>query len=232
MITPIGKLGEVNRNGRKYSYNTFATNLNNAIKHLPKPTFMEDKDMQVHIISGFPGIGKSTAFDKLNKSPICLGKMKIQDFKIIDLDSAVFKENIMDKDSVQMWYVQYAIFIRNLKLMYEANCAPTDCRHIFILISSHKEVRQSLDMMGIKFTYVVPTIEREEEFVKMLKERADAAKGSNRAAAMRAFVFMKSNFRKSVQEAIDTKKELPNQMLIELPPKAFLLDMILDRSVN
>ena len=95
------------------------------------------------IISAFPGIGKTYAFNMLNTLP---------DFVCFDCDSSNF-----DKKNFPKNYVKH---IRN-------NIGKAD----IIFISTHKEVRDLLVKQNMKFTLVYPNIQDKEIFLERYKER-------------------------------------------------------------
>jgi hypothetical protein len=92
--------------------------------------------MSAIIISAFPGMGKSYAFNAL--------KDKI---KILDSDSSKF-----NKDDFPSNYIKHI----------KDNIADND----IIFVSSHKEVRDALEIEGIDYDLFYPSKERRNEFLE------------------------------------------------------------------
>jgi len=94
------------------------------------------------IISGFPGIGKTTFYEE-NKS----------NYNILDSDSSNFKHNF-PHDYIH--HIQDRI---------------AEGKWDFILVSSHKEVRDELQKQNIYYTLVYPNYDLKYEYVRRFIKR-------------------------------------------------------------
>lgn len=92
--------------------------------------------MSAVIVSAFPGMGKTYAYNLFNK-----------DIKVMDSDSSYFS-----KDNFPSNYIQHI----------KENIPNYD----LIFISSHKEVRDLLEIEGIDFDLFYPDKERKNEFIE------------------------------------------------------------------
>lgn len=92
--------------------------------------------MSAIIVSAFPGMGKSYAYNLLKN-----------DIKVLDSDSSKF-----DKDNFPWNYIEHI----------KDNIDNCD----IIFVSSHKEVRDALDNEGIDFDLFYPSKERRNEFLQ------------------------------------------------------------------
>lgn len=99
-------------------------------------------DTHQRVISGFPGVGKSTAFKSLKEHGI-----KVLDSDSSTFDKAHFPDNYLKhiEDRLNEGYV--------------------------LLISSHEEVRKGLEKRGIDYTLVYPEAEAKEEYLQRYRER-------------------------------------------------------------
>lgn len=100
-------------------------------------------DKKAVIISGFPGVGKSTAYTLLNKK-----------LTVLDSDSSTF-----DKTNFPLNYVKHI----------KENINKAD----IIFVSSHESVRNALVDEDIHFTLYYPSKKRKKEFLKLYKERGN-----------------------------------------------------------
>jgi len=112
------------------------------------------KKKKAKIICGFPGVGKTTLFNKNKK------------LKILDSDSSQFswigtKRIIRNPDFPN----NYIGHIKN-------NIDSAD----IILVSTHDVVREALVKENIKFTLVYPSVEMKDEYIQRFIDR-----GSDRA---------------------------------------------------
>lgn len=98
------------------------------------------------IISGFPGVGKSTTYTLLNK------KLTILDLDCSSFDKADFPSN----------YIEYI----------KENMDKAD----IIFISSQQSVRNALVENKIHFTLYYPSKKRKKEFLKIYKDRRNSDK--------------------------------------------------------
>lgn len=97
------------------------------------------------LIAGFPGVGKTYAYDQLVQ----------EGYLVTDSDSSLFP-----KDNFPENYVSHIV-----KLMNEEE--PLD----FIFISTHEEVRNALTAAGIEYTLVYPGQNMKEVYMKRYAER-------------------------------------------------------------
>lgn len=100
------------------------------------------------IISGFPGIGKSTLYNNT-------------DLKVLDSDSSNFSwshPGVRNKDFPQN-------YIDHIK----ENMGKVD----IILVSSHDVVREALNDNNIDYYIVYPDIKLKDEYLKRYKERGN-----------------------------------------------------------
>ncbi|AMS01258.1 AAA family ATPase [Bacillus phage AR9] len=100
------------------------------------------------IISGFPGIGKSTLYNNT-------------DLKVLDSDSSNFswsRPGVRNKDFPQN-------YIDHIK----ENMGKVD----IILVSSHDVVREALNDNNIDYYIVYPDIKLKDEYLKRYKERGN-----------------------------------------------------------
>lgn len=93
------------------------------------------------IISGFPGVGKTSLYQKSSG-----------DFIIMDSDSSTF-----DKKE----------FPENYICHIKENIGKAD----IILVSSHKDVRLALESHGIEFMLIYPNIGLKDEYLERYKQR-------------------------------------------------------------
>ena len=98
------------------------------------------------IISGFPGIGKTHAYEHLKL---------MSDGIVMDSDSSKF-----DKSKFPDNYIEH------IKAHYD--------KVSFMFVSSHKEVRDAMKEAGINFIVVYPNKSLKEEYLKRYKERGNA----------------------------------------------------------
>lgn len=179
------------------------------------------------IMCGYPGTGKSMAMKKMYNNKFV---------KVIDLDSAIFKEKIRDPQSLNSWHVDYVNFAMQLADMHDAGCdypcghgvEPEPISILYILLSAHKEVREYLNFLDKReFFYVVPTLDRREEWLEMAKNRADGLKGDERQAAMRAFMRISGSFTSDINAAMteESKHTLRRQHVTYLTYK-YIYDII------
>jgi hypothetical protein len=109
--------------------------------------------MRTRIISAFPGTGKTTFYES-NKG------------SVIDSDSSNFS-----------WVIEDVKKIRNpdFPQNYINHILENIGKYEFILVSSHKVVREALINNCIFFYLVYPNINRKEEYLKRYKDRGNAA---------------------------------------------------------
>lgn len=101
----------------------------------------------VHVVAGFPGVGKSTVTNT--------GK-----YITHDSDSSKF-----DKKHFPGNYINH---IQKLISIYEAD---GEDKSVFIFVSTHETVRKALDLHGIKYTLVYPDESSKSEYLQRYKDR-------------------------------------------------------------
>ena len=115
------------------------------------------------IICGFPGVGKTTA------ERVCL--------EAIDCESSAFHWNF-DPTEVNEEYPAGVIkentqwVSRYIEHILE--CANSG-KYQYVLVSSHREVREALDMRSVPYVVVVPKIGLIDEYLARYVERGDCA---------------------------------------------------------
>ncbi len=108
--------------------------------------------MKARVVSGFPGVGKSTLFGRSGN------------LKILDSDSSKFSwENEAERIRHPQWPTNYIDHIRE-------NQGEAD----IILVSSHEEVRKALVAAGIEFELVYPGAEMKGEYIKRYVDRGNS----------------------------------------------------------
>lgn len=183
------------------------------------------------IMCAYPGTGKTTAMKKM-----CNDKLS-KFAKVIDLDSAIFKEKVRNPQSLNPWYVDYVNFAMQMADIHDAGCdypcghgiEPDHINILFILLSAHKEVREYLNVLGKReFYYVIPMLDRRKEWLEMAKRRADGLKGNDRQASMRAFMRISGTFISDITTAMteDTEHTLQHQQVIYLAPHGYIYDIV------
>ena len=110
------------------------------------------------IISAFPGTGKTYAF----KNQEALG------LKLVDSDSSLFHWSTDDhgnKIPHPEWPKNYGNYI---KKMYDDDSID------YILVSSHKEVRDIIHEMGMEYNIIMPTEFSKSEYMRRYHERGSS----------------------------------------------------------
>ena len=108
---------------------------------------------KVHIISGFPGTGKSTA-------------EKLLPGIVIDLESSDFHwidPKAENKELHPEWPANYIKAIQALAFETDGLKKYQDLS--YVLISGHREVLNRLDELGIDYAVSYPTLEAKEEYI-------------------------------------------------------------------
>lgn len=139
------------------------------------------------IISAFPGIGKTTLV-QTNKNYIDL---ESSDYKWIDIDKTLSIEErkgtakTINPDFPEN-YIKKIIELTNMVFS--------------ILISSHKEVREALQVQGIKYTIVLPSLDMKEEMINRYLSRGNQESFVN---------LLKTNYEKFVEDlSMDTNEKI------------------------
>jgi hypothetical protein len=101
------------------------------------------KTMKTKVYSAFPGVGKTTYFNTTQKN-------------VLDSDSSKF-----DKKNFPANYIEH--IERNIE----------DPKVDKILVSSHKDVRDSLIKKGIPFVLVYPDRSLKDEYIQRYKDRGN-----------------------------------------------------------
>lgn len=110
------------------------------------------------IISGFPGIGKSTAESVYRESIDC----ESTQFHYVFDPSCPYGENKENSN----WVKEYVDFIEK---------SAKDGKYNFIFISSHLKVREELDNRMIPYIVVVPEKCLKDEYLARYVKRGDCA---------------------------------------------------------
>ena len=112
---------------------------------------------KTRVISGFPGVGKSTLFRSLRH---------LEHVTVLDSDSSKFSwENEAERIRHPQWPANYIDHIRE-------NLRKAD----IILVSSHEVVRDALVKAGIEFELVYPGPEMKAEYIKRYVDRGNNPK--------------------------------------------------------
>ena len=125
-------------------------------------------------VCGFPGVGKSTAFNSEKK------------YKVSDSDSSLF-----DKSQFPSNYIQH---IKQQQEIMD-----------FVMVSTHKVVRDALILEDIPFYLVSPTYSLKDVFIQRYIDRGSPE----------PFIqLMKDNFERFVDECFDVKSAYANHIVI------------------
>jgi hypothetical protein len=160
------------------------------------------------IISGFAGIGKTTAYKKLAG-------------KATDSDSSNFSwalnsngEQIKDEQGKPIRNPNFpANYINHIKQ------AQSSGNYDYIFVSSHDIVRQALIDNGLQFNLVYPDIERQDEFVQRYKDRGSPAGFIN---------LVKANWKQWINECEELNNPLCNNIRLD---KGYLSDYLFSAEV-
>ena len=120
----------------------------------PEPDTAMEKETQAVIVSGFPGVGKTTFIDNPGE------------LTLMDSDSSNFSWS--NKEAGQRhpdWPQNYINHIRE-----------SSSKADIILVSTHKEVRDALVSAGIEFVLVYPSLEMKEEYIRRYLDRGSDGK--------------------------------------------------------
>lgn len=127
-----------------------------------------------NVVCGFPGVGKSTAFNSEKK------------YKVSDSDSSLF-----DKSQFPSNYIQH---IKQQQEIMD-----------FVMVSTHKVVRDALILEEIPFYLVYPTYSLKDVFIQRYIDRGSPE----------PFIqLMKDNFERFVDECFDVKSVYANHIVI------------------
>jgi len=168
-----------------------------------------------HVIAGFPGIGKTTVAKKFEES-------KNSNFIFLDFDSAVFKHNVNYADlkefnintgkfeTVSSEHYAYVKAIKDIMDGYERGAKDNDkAPKLFIMCSTHTEVRRLLDKFEIPHTIVIPggSITAYRTYVNRLTARYEASLETDDVALQeankRALDAVEKNYYKFIAEIKD-----------------------------
>lgn len=116
---------------------------------------------KVHIISGFPGTGKSTAAKLL---PGIVFDLESSDFHWIDPKAEV-------KVQHPKWPANYISAIR--ALAFETDGLKNYRDLLYVVISAHKEILDRLDELGIDYAVSYPDITAKEEYIQRYIDRGN-----------------------------------------------------------
>ena len=116
---------------------------------------------KVHIISGFPGTGKSTA-------------AKLLPGIVIDLESSDFHwtdPKAEEKVQHPEWPANYITAIR--ALAFETDGLKNYRDLLYVLISGHAQVLNRLDELGIDYAISYPALDAKEEYLQRYIDRGN-----------------------------------------------------------
>ena len=109
--------------------------------------------MKTRVISGFPGVGKSTLFERSE------GRGRV----VLDSDSSKFSwANEAERVRHSEWPANYIQHIRE-----------NHGKAYIILVSSHDVVRDALVEAGIEFELVYPGADMKKEYIKRYVDRGN-----------------------------------------------------------
>src|SRR5689334_21983108 len=101
------------------------------------------------IVSGFPGIGKTSLFQNPN------------DRNIVDSDSTPYSwKDAGKRERNPDWPANYIADLESKVVGKDA-----------VLVSTHKEVRDALVATGLPFTLVYPSLEMKDEYIQRYIDR-------------------------------------------------------------
>jgi hypothetical protein len=150
--------------------------------------------VETKVIAGFPGVGKSKLIDKVTS-----GELR-NDGLIIDSDSSHFS-----------WLspgVRNPAFPKNYIDHIKRNIGIVS----YILVSTHKDVRDRLANENIHYTLVYPGIELKEEYIQRYRDRG----------SVDSFItLMDNNWDNFIEDLIF--EEFPTKLQLE--PDQFLSDI-------
>lgn len=113
-----------------------------------------ERHREAKVISGFPGIGKTTLFNAENE------------LEFLDSDSTNFSWEDKEKTKRnQNWPQNYIEHLSEKKSQADA-----------VFVSSHDAVRNALRQSGIPFVLVYPSLEMKEEYIQRYKDRGSNEK--------------------------------------------------------
>lgn len=123
------------------------------------------------IIFGFPGTGKTYAFNHQEELKATIQDSDSSHFHWLYKGEG-FDDPVLDEDGHKVvhpaWPANYAEYISLTGR--EQKCPPD-----FILVSTHSEVIEAVSMLKFKEMYVViPNIFEKKEFLKLYKERGSS----------------------------------------------------------
>ena len=190
----------------------------------------------VLIISGFAGIGKTYLAEHVKE---------IDDrLKVVDLDSAVFKDCIAsdvsthynfetDRYEILPWEEQYVRHIIELAKDFEAYNSPNSIsatgkkKILILLVSSHLGVRKLMDKAELAYTIVLPG--KTERAKKIYLDRLKARAVENPSDAnTRAYKAMSEHYDEFVGQVID-ETHSSNVSIVVLGDDDTLADYIKSR---
>lgn len=116
---------------------------------------------KVHIISGFPGTGKSKAAEML---PGIVIDLESSDFHWMDHKAEV-------KVQHPEWPSNYIAAIR--ALAFETDGLKNYRDLLYVVISAHKEILDRLDDLGIDYAVAFPALEAKEEYLQRYVNRGN-----------------------------------------------------------
>lgn len=108
------------------------------------------------IICGFPGVGKSTAAQKMYRD-------------VIDVESSGFRwkrdeDGFPTRNENENWVSDYVDYIEDLASKYG---------YSYVFVSTHKKVREELENRRIPYIVVVPNKELRDDYLLRYLRRGD-----------------------------------------------------------
>lgn len=174
---------------------------------------------QVNIVSTFPGMGKTTAAAELAYDT---------GYTVIDVDSAELKKSL-PADLLENWVNYYIDHIEGLYKMYRTMPDVISKKTVvFILVSSHQEVRAALQARGMVYYYIVPNLSMVDQVIKAAKGRFAAIVDNMQSgghtlihnydadAALRAATAISKNGHMWVMDAIENTKNIQTERLMTI----------------
>lgn len=169
--------------------------------------------MKTRIISGFPGVGK-TYFAQNSE------------YRVLDSDSSKWSKK-------EGWATNYVNFIRE-----QQNLGSWD----YILVSTHKEVREELVNQGLYFTLIIPLISSRPKYLRLYEERGSSVNFINLMKEqwipwITDCRLQEGSFKRvhlSAGESVTSwvTHDIVNKLRNKLSPVANLIEMLQDDVIN
>lgn len=130
----------------------------------------KEKKYRNLIICGFPGVGKSTAAE------LCRSALDLEStpFHFVSDQADYFTENSTAPYFTQMNAKENPNWVSDY--VDEIEKAANDPQYNFILVSTHKKVREEMQYRGIPYIIVTPLIKLKDEYLAKYVRRGDSYK--------------------------------------------------------